>query len=103
MSKASYAKWKLEEIKAARQRAAPMYDLHISLDFTRSRQDTMSLAGYPQFLEAVHEIEPDVEDWEWSEDAICKACEQVGMNRHSIILRDEPSDNIVIQINNSWR
>lgn len=103
MSKASYAKWKLEEIKAARQRAAPIYDIQISLDFSRSRQDTMSLTGYPQFLEAVHEIEPDIPDWEWSEDAICKACKQVGMSRRSIILTDEPRNNISIQVKNSWR
>lgn len=103
MSTASFARWKLEEIRVARERAAPSYDLQISVDFSRSRSDTESLTGFPQFLEAIHEIEPDARDWEWSEDAICKACEQVGMSRRSIILRDEPKDYITIRVDNSWR
>ena len=100
MSTASFARWKLEEIKATRERAAPRYDFQISVDFSRSRADTESLTGFPLFLEAVRELEPDAEDWEWSESAICSACEKVGMNRRSIILRDEPKKEIIIQINN---
>jgi len=103
MSTASFARWKLEEIRVARERAAPSYDLQISVDFSRSRSDTESLTGFPQFLEAIHELEPDAEDWQWSESAICSACAKVGMNRKSIILTDEPKETVYIHTNNSWR
>ena len=78
-------------------------DIGVIIDFSRSCEDTMSLTGFPKFLETIRKLEPDTEDWKWSEDAICKACEQVGMSRRSIILRDTPNENIVIQINKPWR
>ncbi len=78
-------------------------DSTVSIDFHRDRTDTMHLTGFPQFLEAIHELEPNAEEWRWSENAIRKACEQIGMSRKSIILKDESKEEIIIQINNNRR
>lgn len=78
-------------------------DIGVVIDFSRSCEDTMSLTGFPKFLETIRELEPDVQDWKWSESAIRKACEEVGMNRRSIILNDKPKERKCIHIKNDRR
>lgn len=70
------------------------------LNMCFSHKDTEGLVGYSDFLSAIHEIAPNVPDWEWSEYQIQRACEISGMNRNSIITDNRTRENITIQIHN---
>lgn len=84
-----------------KQSGAEYQGLSITLDFSRTREDTERLTGFPDFLSAIHEIAPDnVDWWELTEEQIQLACDKSGLERGSIILENEPQKQITIHVNN---
>ena len=94
-----YAKRQLQSLQ--RQSGERNLSGSVILDFSRSRDDTEKLTGYPEFLSAIHEIAPDTPDWEWTEEQIQRASNKSGMCRKSIFTDNhEAHENITIQIHN---
>ena len=78
-----YAKRQLQILQ--KQRDSSILDFCIIIERSRSREDTMQLTGFSNFISTIHKIFPDTEDWEWTEEQIQYACIKSGINRKSII------------------
>lgn len=85
MSTATYARRIIAELRANREMDKPAPDMTITVSFDRSREDSECLTGFPEFLRIIHEIAPDVPDWEWTESQIQEACRLSKMSRGSIV------------------
>lgn len=76
MKTAQFAKWQLQQLQASRERAAPdNLTVNVVLHFDRDPYDITRLAGWKYFDEAIHELAPDVPEWEWTDEQIKAACE----------------------------
>lgn len=93
-----YARRQLQSLQKRNSERNPNID--IILDFKRSYEDSENLAGYVSFRENIHNIAPDVCDWEWTEEQIKRACVMSGISRDSILSGEHDAhENITIHIN----
>lgn len=100
MKTAQYAKWQLQQLKASRERAAPdNLTVNLVLQFDHDRFDITELAGWKYFEEAIHQLAPDVPDWDWTDEQIQKACEMSHF-RYDYFTRDFAPDreDIIIPV-----